>query len=573
MSVLEGIAASAGVGIGRAMIVEEPDLTYASRVVDDVDRETERFRAAVARYSEETRAQAAAVRAAVGDHEAEILEGHIAMISDPYMTGEMEKLIGQGTCAEDALSQVCEMFAGMFEASGDELTAQRATDVRDVKTGVLTCLLNKRRVDIATLPQGTVIVTHDLTPSMTADIRPGTIAAVITETGGVTSHCAILARAMELPAVLSVPDATNLIADGDELIVSGSEGTVTLDPSADDIAAARVLQDKLARERAELSAFVGARTVTAEGHEVKLFANIGTPADAVDALDHDAEGIGLFRTEFLFMDAASMPTEDDQFAAYKKVALTMKGKPVVIRTLDIGGDKDIPYMGLEREDNPFLGFRAIRYCLAREDVFRAQLRALLRASAYGDVRIMLPLVTCYDEVVATRELVRRYMQEFDREKIAYNPDIKIGVMIETPAAALICDLLASVADFFSIGTNDLTGYTMAADRGNERVRYLYSAYNPAVLRSIRQVIAAGRAAGIEVGMCGEAAADPLLVPLWIAFGLDEYSVTASSILACRREIFTWSRADACALANEVMGLRTADEVYEALRAAREAHAQ
>ena len=573
MSVLEGIAASAGVGIGRAMIVEEPDLTYASRVVDDVDRETERFRAAVARYSEETRAQAAAVRAAVGDHEAEILEGHIAMLSDPYMTGEMEKLIGQGTCAEDALSQVCEMFAGMFEASGDELTAQRATDVRDVKTGVLTCLLNKRRVDIATLPQGTVIVTHDLTPSMTADIRPGTIAAVITETGGVTSHCAILARAMELPAVLSVPDATNLIADGDELIVSGSEGTVTLDPSADDIAAARVLQDKLARERAELSAFVGARTVTAEGHEVKLFANIGTPADAVDALDHDAEGIGLFRTEFLFMDAASMPTEDDQFAAYKKVALTMKGKPVVIRTLDIGGDKDIPYMGLEREDNPFLGFRAIRYCLAREDVFRAQLRALLRASAYGDVRIMLPLVTCYDEVVATRELVRRYMQEFDREKIAYNPDIKIGVMIETPAAALICDLLASVADFFSIGTNDLTGYTMAADRGNERVRYLYSAYNPAVLRSIRQVIAAGRAAGIEVGMCGEAAADPLLVPLWIAFGLDEYSVTASSILACRREIFTWSRADACALANEVMGLRTADEVYEALRAAREAHAQ
>lgn len=573
MIVLEGIAASAGVGIGRAMIVEEPDLTYASRVVDDVDRETERFRAAVARYSEETRAQAAAVRAAVGDHEAEILEGHIAMISDPYMTGEMEKLIGQGTCAEDALSQVCEMFAGMFEASGDELTAQRATDVRDVKTGVLTCLLNKRRVDIATLPQGTVIVTHDLTPSMTADIRPGTIAAVVTETGGVTSHCAILARAMELPAVLGVPHATEAIADGDELVVSGSEGTVTLHPTEADVASARAQQDKLARERAELSAFVGARTVTAEGHEVKLFANIGTPADAVDALDHDAEGIGLFRTEFLFMDAASMPTEDDQFAAYKKVALTMKGKPVVIRTLDIGGDKDIPYMGLEREDNPFLGFRAIRYCLAREDVFRAQLRALLRASAYGDVRIMLPLVTCYDEVVATRELVRRYMQEFDREKIAYNPDIKIGVMIETPAAALICDLLASVADFFSIGTNDLTGYTMAADRGNERVRYLYSAYNPAVLRSIRQVIAAGRAAGIEVGMCGEAAADPLLVPLWIAFGLDEYSVTASSVLACRREIFTWSRADACALANEVMGLRTADEVYEALRAAREAHAQ
>ena len=570
MSVLEGIAASQGVGIGRAMLVEEPDLTYVSRTVEDVAAETDRFRAAVARYIEETRDQAATVRSAVGDHEAEILEGHVAMISDPYMTGEMEKLIGQGTCAEDALAQICDMFAGMFEASGDELTAQRATDVRDVKTGLLTCLLNKRRVDIATLPQGTVIVTHDLTPSMTADIRSGCIAAVVTETGGVTSHCAILARAMELPAVLSVPDATSLISDGDELIVSGSDGTVTLEPTESDVAAARAQQEKLAVERAELSAFVGARTVTADGDAVKLFANIGTPADAVDALDHDAEGIGLFRTEFLFMDASAMPTEDEQFAAYKKVALTMKGKPVVIRTLDIGGDKDIPYMGFEHEDNPFLGFRAIRYCLAREDVFRAQLRALLRASAFGDIRIMLPLVTCYDEVAAVRELVRRYMHEFDREKIAYNPDVKIGVMIETPAAALVADLLSEVSDFFSIGTNDLTGYTMAADRGNERVRYLYSAYNPAVLRSIRQVIAAGNAGGIEVGMCGEAAADPLLVPLWIAFGLDEYSVTASSVLACRREISTWTRADACALADAVMGMRTADEVYQALRAAHEA---
>jgi phosphotransferase system enzyme I (PtsI) len=570
MSVLEGIAASQGVGIGRAMLVEEPDLTYVSRTVDDVAAETDRFRAAVARYIEETRDQAAAVRSAVGDHEAEILEGHVAMISDPYMTGEMEKLIGQGICAEDALAQICDMFAGMFEASGDELTAQRATDVRDVKTGVLTCLLNKRRVDIATLPKGTVIVTHDLTPSMTADIRPGCIAAVVTETGGVTSHCAILARAMELPAVLSVPDATSLVSDGDELIVSGSDGTVTLEPTESDVVAARAQQEKLAVERAELSAFVGARTVTADGDAVKLFANIGTPADAVDALDHDAEGIGLFRTEFLFMDASAMPTEDEQFAAYKKVALTMKGKPVVIRTLDIGGDKDIPYMGFEHEDNPFLGFRAIRYCLAREDVFRAQLRALLRASAFGDIRIMLPLVTCYDEVTAVRELVRRYMHEFDREKIAYNPDVKIGVMIETPAAALVADLLSEVSDFFSIGTNDLTGYTMAADRGNERVRYLYSAYNPAVLRSIRQVIAAGTAGGIEVGMCGEAAADPLIVPLWIAFGLDEYSVTASSVLACRREISTWTRADACALADAVMGMRTADEVYQALRAAHEA---
>ena len=564
---LKGTAASAGIGIGRVTVVEEPDLSYTSRTVEDTAAENERLNAAISGYIAYTNAQADTMREQVGEKEAEILTGHIVMISDPFMQGEMTKLIDGGTCAEDALVQICEMFASMFEATGDELTMQRATDVRDVKTGVLAELLNKRPVDIGGLPQDTIIVTHDLTPSMTAGIRPGVIAGVVTETGGLTSHSAILARAMELPAVLSVPAACTSLKDGDLLIVDGSNGTVTVEPDEAAIAAAREAQAAYAAEKAELAKFVGCRSVTADGLVIELFANIGKPEDATQAMEKDAEGIGLFRTEFLFMDKPTVPTEDEQFEAYKKAALICKGKPVIIRTLDIGGDKDVPSLGMEPEENPFLGFRAIRYCLAREDLYRTQLRALLRASAFGDIRIMVPLVTCVDELTAVKDLLKRYMIEFDQEGIAYNPDIMVGIMVETPAAAIMADALAAEADFFSIGTNDLTGYTMCADRGNEKVRYLYSTYNPAVLRSIKRVIEEGNKAGILVGMCGEAAADPLLIPLWISFGLGEYSVSATSVLATRKQVSLWTKEDADALADKVMQLNTAAEIYEVLKEA------
>ncbi|MBR3182370.1 MAG: phosphoenolpyruvate--protein phosphotransferase [Eggerthellaceae bacterium] len=563
----KGTAASAGIGIGSVVVVEEPVLEYVSSTVEDTAAEAERLGAAIENYIEYTNEQAAVMRESVGEKEAEILIGHVVMISDPYMKGEMVKLIEGGMCAEDALVQICDMFATMFEATGDELTMQRATDVRDVKTGVLAELLNKRPVDMGTLPLGSIVVTHDLTPSMTAGIRPGAVEAVITETGGLTSHSAILARAMEIPAVLSIAGVCHRLADGDQVIVDGSTGVVTVDPTEEQLEAAREAQAAFIAERAELVKFIGCRSVTASGEQVELFANIGKPEDAAQAMERDAEGIGLFRTEFLFMDSTSMPTEDQQFEAYKKAALICKNKPLIIRTLDIGGDKEIEYMGLEREDNPFMGFRAIRYCLAREDVYRTQLRALLRASAFGEIRIMVPLVTCVDELTAVKALVKRYMQEFDQEGVAYNPDIQIGVMVETPAAAVIADLLAEEADFFSIGTNDLTGYTMCADRGNDKVRYLYSTCNPAVLRSIRNVISAGNAAGIQVGMCGESAADPMLVPLWIAFGLGEYSVSATSVLATRKAISLWTKDEACALAEKVMQLKTATEVYDALQEA------
>ena len=565
MEILEGINASAGIGIGNVLVVEEPTLEYEKHDVEDVEAEKARFHGAIDSYVAYTQAQAADMAERVGEKEAEILTGHIAMIADPFMQGEMEKLIDGGTCAEAALEQVCDQFATMFEATGDELTMQRATDIRDVKAGVLAELLNRRPVEIGAVPQGTVLVTHDLTPSTTASIRPNTVVAIITETGGMTSHSAILARAMEIPAVLSVEDACAVLADGQLVIVDGSRGTVTTEPDADVLSAAEKEQERLAIRQAELKQFIGCRTVTADGDRVELYANIGKPEDATQAIDRDAEGVGLFRTEFLFMDKTDMPSEEEQFEAYKKVALICKGKPVIIRTLDIGGDKEIPYMGLEHEENPFMGFRAIRYCLAREDVYRTQLRALLRASAFGDIRIMIPLVTCVDEVTAVRELLSRYMLEFDQEGVPYNQSIQVGAMIETPAASIMADELAKVCDFFSIGTNDLTGYTMACDRGNDRVRYLYSTYNPAVLRSIRNIIEAGNAAGILVGMCGEAAADPLLVPLWIAFGLGEYSVNAASVLATRATISKWSKEEASELAERVMKLTTAAEIHEGLR--------
>lgn len=567
MAALAGVAASPGLGIGTVMVIAEPCLAYEAVEVTDAEAEKSRLHGAIEAFSALTREKAEVVRERVGDAEAAILEGHVLMISDPFMVAEMDNLIDGGQCAEAALDTVCETFAVMFEAADDDLTRQRAADVRDIKSGVLCQLLGVREVDVSRVPRGTVLVTHDLGPSMTAGLDRDNVVGIVTETGGMTSHSAILARALEIPAVLAVPDAVRKLPEGAQVIVDGGEGTVAVAPDEAELAAARVRQEALRREKEALQRFVGKKTVTADGCQVELFGNIGSVEDARAVVDNDGEGVGLFRTEFLFMDGGAMPTEEEQFRAYQQAALIMKGRPVIIRTLDIGGDKDIPYLGLEKEDNPFMGFRAIRYCLAREDVFRTQLRALLRASAFGDVRIMVPLVTGVEELRQVRALIRRYADEFSREGVACNKDVPVGVMIETPAAALMADALAAEADFFSIGTNDLTGYTMAVDRGNDRVRYLYSAFNPAVLRSIRSVIAAGTAAGIPVGMCGEAAADPLLIPLWISFGLTEYSVGPASILATRAAIAGWRHEEARALAEAVMGAVTPDAVFDLLKAA------
>lgn len=564
MSNFKGIAGSDGVGIGKAVLIKEQDLSYESCSHLTVGEETKRFEDAVREFTEKTTAMADAMRDSVGEKESEILMGHVLMISDPAMTDEVKGKIGEGMTSEAAAQEVFDMFAMIFESTDDELTKQRATDIRDIKTRLIKILRNVEEVDISSLPAGSVIVANDLTPSMTAGIKKENVVGIITEVGGRTSHSAILARALEIPAVLSVSGVTGELQDGQQVIVDGTGGNVISDPETEQIEEYEILKKKYDDEKKELLKFIGKPTKTADGREVELVCNIGKPGDCGAVIDCDGEGVGLFRTEFLYMDSPEAPDEDEQFEAYKKVAMTMKGKPVIIRTLDVGGDKDIPYMNLEKEDNPFLGFRAVRYCVNNREFYSTQLRALLRASAFGDIRIMVPLVTCVDEIRTVKAMVKSIMTDLDKEGIAYNKDIAVGVMIETPAAAVAADLLAKEADFFSIGTNDLTGYTMAVDRGNAKVSYLYSVYNPAVIRSIKRVIECGAAEGIMVGMCGEAAADPLMAPLLISFGLNEYSVSPTSVLSARRTISQWTKAEADKAAEEALACATEQEVREVL---------
>lgn len=562
----KGIAGSAGYGVGKVVIISDAKPEYENRTITDTDAEIKRYDDAVAAFTEKTHAMAEAMKESVGEHNAEILEGHILLLTDPGMDEITKGAIMSGTCAEAAFESTCDMFAGMFQMADDELTRQRATDIGDIKVRMLKILTGTPDVNISEVPAGTILVAEDLTPSMTAGIVKENVAGIITAVGGKTSHSAILARALEIPAVLSVDGIVDMVSDGMMAVVDGCDGICILDPSQEDIDEYQAKREKYLSDKAFLEVYRGKDTVTADGAKVHLYGNIGNPEDAKQVAACDGEGVGLFRTEFLFMGASELPSEEEQFQAYKAAAETMEGREVIIRTLDVGGDKDIPYLGLEKEDNPFLGFRAVRYCLQNKESYRVQLRALLRASAFGDIKIMVPLVTCVDEIRSVKALVNELMVELDAENIAYNKDIQVGAMIETPAASLIADLLAKEADFFSIGTNDLTQYTMAVDRGNAKVAYLYSSYNPAVLRSMKNIIEAANAAGIMVGMCGEAAADPFLIPLLISFGLGEFSVSATSVLATRGTIAKWSKAEADELAAKALSLATEAEVAELLRA-------
>lgn len=562
---LNGTAASDGIGIGKVLIIEEHSLEYTPKTVTDTDAESERFKKAVDVFCENTVAQAESLRESTGDKEAEILEGHIQIIKDPYLCGEIEKLIADGQCAETALEHMCDMFIAMFSAADDELTKQRAADVKDIKTGVLSVLLGVQEVKISDAPKGTVIVANELTPSMTAGINKENIAGIITESGGKTSHSAILARALEIPAVLSVSGAVSKLSSGQQVIVDGSEGAVIESPDDAQIERYTQMRNAFLQERRELEAYRGRKTVSASGEKYELFCNIGKPEDSVKAVECDGEGVGLFRTEFLFMDRSSIPTEEEQFEAYKKAALILKGKSLIIRTLDIGGDKDLPYLGLAKEENPFMGFRAIRYCLKNRELFKTQIKAILRASAFGDIKIMFPLVTTVDELRAGKALVEEVKEELRQNEIKFNENIQVGVMMETSSAAVIADLLAKEADFFSIGTNDLTGYTMACDRGNSDVSYLYSALQPSVLRLIKYIIECGVKNGISVGMCGEAAANRMMIPLLISFGLTEFSVSAPSVLRVRKTISGWTKKEADEVAEKVMSMATEKEICEYLK--------
>lgn len=564
---LKGTSASAGIGIGKAVIVEDTELKILKTTISDVEAEKARFRSASAQAMEETDALAKDLATRVGEKEAEILSGHMLLLSDPMLTGEIENVISnEKVNSEYAVEHVCSSYADMFASMGDELMQQRATDMRDIKTRMQKILMGVKSADISALPGGSVIAAKDLTPSMTAGIDPKRVVGIVTELGGKTSHSAILARALEIPAVVALDGFLDAVSDGQEIILDGSAGIVIVNPDEAQKAGYEKKREVFLKEKKELEQYIGKPTVTKDGISIELVGNIGKPEDVDKVIQYDGEGVGLFRTEFLFMDRSSMPTEEEQFEAYKKVAAALSGKPVIIRTLDIGGDKEIPYMGLEKDENPFLGYRAIRFCLDRkEDVYKPQLRALLRASAFGNIRIMIPMVTCIEEYRDAKALIEEIKKELDEKGIAYKKDISVGIMVETAAASLMADVFAKEVDFFSIGTNDLTQYTMSVDRGNDKVAYLYSPLNPAVLRSIRHIIECGRKEGIMVGMCGEAASDPLLIPLLLAFGLNEFSMSASSILRVRKTITGYSTKELQTVAQKAMTFVTAKEVEDYMK--------
>lgn len=562
----KGTSASAGIGIGKVTIVSDAQLTIKKETVADTAAEMERFKSALERFIADTNALAEDMAVRIGEKEAEILIGQTFMMQDPELTGAIESAItGEHVNAEFAVETVCNMYADIFASMEDELMQQRAADLKDIKTRIQKILMGVKEFTVSSLPEGSVIVAKDLTPSITAGINPANVAGIVTELGGKTSHTAILARALEIPAVVAVSGILEAAADGDPIVVDGTKGQVFMKPEPALLSKYSAERNRNLKDKKELEQYIGRPTVTKDGVKIELAANIGKPEDVDKVLLYDGEGVGLFRTEFLFMDRTSMPSEEEQFEAYRKVAKALQGKPVIIRTLDIGGDKEIPYMGLTKDENPFLGYRAIRYCLDRKDIYRIQLRALLRASAFGGIKIMIPMITCVDELREAKALIEEVKAELDGQGIAYNKEIQVGIMVETAAASLIADILAKEADFFSIGTNDLTQYTMSVDRGNEKVSYLYSTFNPAVLRSIRHIIACGRDANIMVGMCGEAASDPMMIPLLLAFGLNEFSMSASAILSTRKMITEYDSNELKAVAEEAMSFATASEVEQYMR--------
>lgn len=562
---LKGVGASSGIGIGTIVCIREESLDYSKVVFQGEAEEKARLKEAVDTFCKVTQEMAEDIRQRVGEKESEILSGQIMMLSDPFMTGQMEEMIASGSCAEAALDSVCQMYIEMFSNVDDELMRQRATDIRDIRTRMLRLLLGVSSVDIASVPAGTVLAAKDLTPSMTVGLKKENISAILTEIGGKTSHSAILARALEIPAVLGIPQVLDQVSDGQQAIVDGESGEVILSPDEDTLKRYTAQWKEQQEQKAMLSVYRDRKTQNADGRNYELYSNIGSVAEAQIALENGAEGIGLFRTEFLFMDRTAMPTEQEQYEAYKAVSDIMQGKEVIIRTLDVGGDKEISYLKMESEQNPFLGWRAIRYCLEESDLFKVQLRALLRAGAeHKNIKIMLPLVTGVQEIRAAKQLLEECKQELAAQGIAYDDNIQVGIMIETPAAALIADLLAKEAAFFSIGTNDLTQYTLAVDRGNAKVENLYTTLHPAVLRSIRSIIRAAKEAKIPVGMCGEAAADPALIPLLLEFGLDEMSVSASSILKTRKIVSQWSQKETAEVEQKAMQLDEPQAVEEYL---------
>ncbi|MEK3855334.1 phosphoenolpyruvate--protein phosphotransferase [Cytobacillus sp. FSL H8-0458] len=566
MSFLNGIAASSGIAIAKAYRLVEPDLSFNKLTVENAEQEVERFQAALAESKGELEVIRDNAHRDLGADKAAIFDAHLLVLSDPELISPIEdKIKTDKVNAESALKETADMFITMFEQMDNEYMKERAADIRDVTKRVLSHLLGVQIANPSMIAEEVIIIAEDLTPSDTAQLNRQFVKGFTTDIGGRTSHSAIMARSMEIPAVVGTKESTKQIKNGDLVIVDGLKGLVHINPTPEAIAEYEEEHRKFEEQKAEWAKLVNEKSVTADGHHVELAANIGTPKDLKGVVENGGEGVGLYRTEFLYMGRDQLPTEEEQFESYKAVLEGMSGKPVVVRTLDIGGDKELPYLNLPKEMNPFLGFRAIRLCLEEQDMFRTQLRALLRASTYGNLKIMFPMIATLDEFRQGKAILEEEKQKLMSEGLVVADNIEIGIMVEIPSTAVMAEQFAKEVDFFSVGTNDLIQYTMAADRMNERVSYLYQPYNPAILRLVKMVIDAAHKEGKWAGMCGEMAGDETAIPLLLGLGLDEFSMSATSILKARSQISRLNKKDMEALAEKALHMNTAEEVVQAVK--------
>ncbi|EGQ3942614.1 phosphoenolpyruvate--protein phosphotransferase [Staphylococcus pseudintermedius] len=566
-NIIKGIAASDGVAIAKAYLLVEPDLSFSNEKTDQPEAEVQKFNEALNNSKIELTKIRNHAEEQLGADKAAIFDAHLLVLDDPELIQPIEeKIKNESASAPQALTEVTQNFITIFESMDNEYMKERAADIRDVAKRVLAHILGVELPNPSIIDESVIIVAHDLTPSDTAQLNKQYVQGFVTNIGGRTSHSAIMSRSLEIPAVVGTKSISESVQQGDMVIVDGLTGDVIVNPSDDEIKAYQHKRESFFADRESLKQLRDEPSKTFDGHEVELAANIGTPNDLEGVHNNGAEGIGLYRTEFLYMGRDNMPTEDEQFEAYKKVLESMEGKRVVVRTLDIGGDKELPYLNLPEEMNPFLGYRAIRLCLDQPEIFRPQLRALLRASAYGKLNIMFPMVATIQEFRDAKALLLEEKENLKQEGVEVSDDIELGIMVEIPATAALADVFAKEVDFFSIGTNDLIQYTMAADRMSERVSYLYQPYNPSILRLIKQVIDASHQEGKWTGMCGEMAGDETAIPLLIGLGLDEFSMSATSILKARRQIKDLSRTEMVQLADRALNCATVDEVVDLVKA-------
>lgn len=558
-----GTGASPGIALGKALVIKNQDVNILKERIENIEKEKNRLIESIDKSKKELYNIRDKALEELGKEKAAIFDAHIMILDDPELiSNTLNKIEDEKINAEYAFKEITDQFIAVFEAMDNDYMKERAADIRDVSSRVIRKLMGINVIDLSILEDEVILVAHDLTPSDTATMDKKKVLGFLTNIGGRTSHTAIMSRSLEIPAVVGLKDITQKLNDGDFIIFNGETGEVIINPSDQEIKQYNDLKDKYEKEKKELEALKGEVSITSDGREVELSGNIGTPKDVEGLIKNDAEGVGLYRTEFIYMDRDSLPTEEEQFNLYKAVLEPMNPKPIVIRTLDIGGDKELSYLKFDEEMNPFLGYRAIRLCLDKQNIFKTQLRALLRASIYGNLKIMFPMISSLEELLEAKKILDEVKKELDKEGTKYSSDIEVGMMIEVPAAAIASDALAKHVDFFSIGTNDLIQYTTAVDRMNEKIHHLYNPFNPGVLRLIKMTIDNAHKEGIWVGMCGEMAGDSKMIPILLGLGLDEFSMSPISILPARKLIRSLSYEEMKKFANDIIAMGSAKEIEE-----------